>query len=80
MAKDLVPEGLIQDSNALDRGPMIVGADNVVESGNGRTMALRLAQQSYPARWQAYQKALQEGIPQFGLDPRFQKQYQWKKS
>ena len=68
MARDLVPEALIQDSQALDRGPMIIGSDKVVESGNGRVLALRKARESYPERWQAYQQTLRDSLPQFGID------------
>ena len=42
MANDLKPEWLIE-SNKLSDGAPIIGLDNVVESGNGRTLAIARA-------------------------------------
>lgn len=57
MARNLKPEMLGQSAEA-DRGAPIVGADNVVESGNGRVMALRQVYDSLPDQALAYRKFL----------------------
>ena len=48
IAKNISADELVLDRHTLDRGPMIVGPDNVVESGNGRTIALKRAEQLNP--------------------------------
>ena len=35
IAKNLNPKALLQDSGFIDTGPMIIGDDLIVESGNG---------------------------------------------
>lgn len=45
-------------STEADRGAPIVGQDMMVESGNGRVMALRRASEQHPDRYQAYVEAL----------------------
>ena len=57
IAARLDPRRLIEGVEA-DRGAPIVGPDNVVESGNGRVAALRLATTSNPAGIAAYRAAL----------------------
>lgn len=57
MARNLRPEMLGQSAEA-DRGAPIVGADNVVESGNGRVMALRQVFDSLPDQAAAYRQFL----------------------
>lgn len=57
MARNLRPEMLGQSAEA-DRGAPIIGADNVVESGNGRVMALRQVFDSLPEQALAYRKFL----------------------
>ncbi len=42
-----------------DRGTPIVGPDNVIESGNGRTMAIARAYERHPDRAQAYRGAIE---------------------
>lgn len=42
-----------------DRGTPIVGPDNVIESGNGRSMAIARAYERYPDRAQAYRGAIE---------------------
>ncbi len=68
IARKLQPDGLLGNFNSLDRGPMIVGPDAAVESGNGRVMALRKARADAPDRWQAYQTRLRELAPEYGID------------
>ena len=43
MAAALEPMALLYDSRRTDEGSPIIGEDNMVESGNGRTMALMFA-------------------------------------
>ena len=66
-AKNLSPEALVGDTRMLDTGLPIVGNDLVIESGNGRVLAMRLAQQEHPEKWAAYQNALKESLPQYGF-------------
>ena len=49
---------LLGRSATADAGAPIVGPDNVVESGNGRIMAMRLAAREHPEVWAAYQQWL----------------------
>ena len=51
MAQHLNPRVLLHDSGFIDTGPMIVGSDNVVESGNGRTLALMVASRESPENY-----------------------------
>lgn len=71
-ARQLQPDDLLYDTRTLDRGPMIVGPDRLVESGNGRTLMLQLARDQFPERWQAYQAALsdEETLARAGLSRR----------
>jgi len=57
IATDLDPARLMTSVDA-DSGAPIVGADNVVDSGNGRVMAIRRAAEAYPGRYSAYKQAL----------------------
>ena len=67
MAKSLNPEALLVDVGTLDRGPMIVGPDNVVESGNGRVLALTRTSLDYPQQLRIYQERLRAILPTYGL-------------
>lgn len=69
IAGQLAPDELLAETHRIDSGPPIIGPDGVVESGNGRTMALRLAQQRYPERFTAYQDALRSQAANLGIDP-----------
>lgn len=69
MAQNLDPRALVVDYHTLDRGPMIVGPDFAVESGNGRTLALRLARQEFPDRYRAYVELLREMVGRYGIRP-----------
>lgn len=68
VARNLVPESLLWDFHALDKGAPIVGEDGMVESGNGRSLALLRAKELYPERWQAYQDTLQRSLGEYGLN------------
>ena len=56
IAKNLNPRALLLDSGFIDTGSMIVGPDLVVESGNGRVLALRKASQDFPEQYARYRK------------------------
>lgn len=68
VAKNLVPESVLMDFHALDKGTPIVGEDNMVESGNGRALALMRAKEQYPESWAAYQKSLKRQLGEYGLN------------
>lgn len=61
IAWNLEPDVLLRDTGMLDAGPPIIGRDNVVESGNARVMALRVAPKdrrvAYRARLLGYAEA-----------------------
>lgn len=67
MAANLNPKVLLRDTGFLDTGPMIVGSDNVVESGNGRVLALRKAAQDYPAKYRLYRQMLINQADTYGF-------------
>jgi len=63
----LPPEELLAPSRHIDRGAPIVGPDLLVESGNGRVMALRQAAQNGLPLWQKYAEALPAAARQIGI-------------
>lgn len=65
-SKDLDPDMLGRTRRA-DTGAPIVGPDGIVESGNGRTMAIRAAYQQ--GRAEDYREWLLEEAPVLGLNP-----------
>ena len=67
MADHLDPEALLTDFHSIDRGAPIVGPDNVVESGNGRVMALQLAASDFPESYAHYKSELLARLPAFAL-------------
>lgn len=68
IARNLNPARLGQSADVQNGAP-IVGSDLVVESGNGRTMALRYAMQNMPGQAQQYTAWLRQNAARFGLDP-----------
>ena len=62
IAANLKPEAMLSDSGTLDRGMPIVGPDLVVESGNGRVLALRKARADYPGVFKTYQGMLRTTV------------------
>ena len=68
IARQLNPKGLLNDTGHIDTGIMIVGDDNVVESGNGRILALRKAREAYPDKYSDYTNALFEYADKYGID------------
>ena len=67
IANTLTPERL-GDSPDPGSGSPIVGDDLVVESGNGRVMAIRKAFEN-PAKLEEYKQWLRENAADFGIDP-----------
>ena len=67
MAANLSPDALITDFKSLDRGAPIVGDDSVVESGNGRAMAILRAISQHPGQYAEYEAALKVRAPEFGM-------------
>ncbi|MDM1247104.1 lytic transglycosylase domain-containing protein [Acinetobacter sp. R933-2] len=65
MANDLKPE-LLGESYKLSDGAPIIGFDNVVESGNGRTLAINRAYETGKA--EAYTKFVSDFAAARGLD------------
>lgn len=68
VARNLVPESLLWDFHSLDKGSPIIGEDGMVESGNGRSLALLRARELYPERWTAYQEALRRNLGEYGMN------------
>lgn len=58
-ALTLNPAKLLPDISA-DRGAPLVGEDNIIDSGNGRVMAIRRAAEAYPEKYAEYVKALDD--------------------
>lgn len=69
IARNLLPNRLLVDSGDLERGPMIIGPDRLVESGNGRVLGLRKAAREFPEQFDKYRAALVGRAQEFGLDP-----------
>lgn len=65
MAEDLRPE-LLGESPKLSDGAPIIGMDNVVESGNGRTLAIARAYESGKA--EEYRAFLEQYAAERGID------------
>ena len=57
MAAELDPALLLTEFHAIDRGAPIVGPDMLVESGNGRVMALKRAIRDHPEAFARYSQA-----------------------
>jgi hypothetical protein len=69
IAANIQPEALLGEFKAIDRGTPIIGDDNAVESGNGRSMALRRARDQHPEQFQKYQDELKKSAQDKGIDP-----------
>jgi len=67
IAANLDPDSLLTEFQSLDRGAPIIGEDLVVESGNGRVMALILAAKQYPDKFADYRAALEKKAAQFNI-------------
>lgn len=64
----LDPEELGASYKASDGAP-IVGEDGMVESGNGRSISLKLVYASKPEKATEYQSWLSDNAKEFGIDP-----------
>ena len=69
IATNMNPDLLLVDFRSTDRGAPIIYKDMIVESGNGRTMALLFAADQLPAKIEDYKKALRMIAPAYALDP-----------
>ena len=67
MAAGLEPMALLYDSRRTDEGSPIIGEDGMVESGNGRTMAMKYAANNNNKAWQLYQEELRDSLDLLGL-------------
>ena len=68
MVRNLNPARLGESADAQNGAP-IVGPDNVVESGNARTMAIRQAMASNPESAARYTQYVRDNAARFGLNP-----------
>jgi hypothetical protein len=68
-ARNFVPEATLVDFHQVDKGSPIIGDDLMVESGNGRTLAMRRMRQAYPEQWEEYQATLPDYAESYGIDP-----------
>ena len=68
LAKTLEPKALLTDTQQIDSGTPIIGPDSIVESGNGRVMALRRAVDQYPKRAADYLAQLRLSLENFGFN------------
>lgn len=68
MVANLNPEALLRDTSRIDDGTPIIWRDQVVESGNGRVLALSLARRDRPEAWQAYQELLRRAAQEYGIN------------
>lgn len=69
IAANLQPDAMLGEFRAIDRGTPIIGDDNAVESGNGRSMALRRARDQHPEQFKKYQDELKKTAQDKGIDP-----------
>jgi len=67
VARNLTPEALLWDFHQLDKGAPIVGEDMMVESGNGRTLALQRAKAMYPEQYAAYKERMADVAREYGI-------------
>jgi hypothetical protein len=69
IARTLDPRELTRDTGSLSTGPMIIDSSGVVESGNGRILALRRARETQRANYDAYQDAVRAEAEAYGISP-----------
>lgn len=67
MASSLEPMALLYDSRRTDEGSPIVGEDGMVESGNGRTLAMMWAAKGNNNAWKEYKEEIGYYLPSLGL-------------
>ncbi len=66
IAANLDPDTLLTDYHSIDRGAPII-KDMVVESGNGRVMAIVLSSHNHPEVYAKYKARLKELAPSLGI-------------
>ena len=67
MASGLEPMALLYDSRRTDEGSPIIGEDGMVESGNGRSLAMMWAAKGNNEAWQRYQEEIKDYLPMMGI-------------
>lgn len=68
IATNLNP-ALLEASSTAQNGSPVVGSDNVVESGNGRAIALQMARRQNSQAYKNYLDYLRENAEKFGFSP-----------
>lgn len=68
IARRLEAAALLRTGASWSDGPPLVGPDGMVESGNGRILALRRAVEINPAGYAAYRQQLLDRSAEFGLE------------
>lgn len=68
IAKNLDKDALLKTAANWSDGPPLIGPDGMVESGNGRLLALRWAVEINPPGYNAYRQQLTEQANRFGLN------------
>ena len=63
------PDEMINVIGLVEAGPAIIGSDMVVESGNGRTLALAMMIRDYPEKFKSYTDALTANLDNLGFTP-----------
>ena len=66
-SRNVEPQWYLADVPYLQDGTPIIGPDAIVESGNGRILALMLASIQSPQQWGKYLNQLTRDIGQYGL-------------
>ena len=69
IAAGLEPQGMVGDVPKISEGAPILNDQNMVLSGNHRTMALIQSIKDYPTRWADYKATLREVTQNYGIDP-----------
>ena len=67
IAKDLIPEQLTNETNQIRAGAPIIGGDMLVESGNGRILALRMAREQALSGWHEYRYEVELRAAELGI-------------
>jgi hypothetical protein len=63
------PDEILVDTRLTDAGTPIIGPDMVVESGNGRVIALKTMAEKYPDQWQMYLDGMNKYLADYGFAP-----------
>ena len=67
MAENIIPEKLAESAGITDGAP-IIGSDNVVESGNGRTLALQYMYEKDNENAKKYREFLFDNAKKYGIN------------